>query len=161
MYKNKLNKIWNLIDTIKSDINWSIISDFLEWFYKKIELNFLNKEPNLQLSKWRIYFVNLWKNIWWELNKVRPCIIISDKKYNWWNTVLIIPLKSYKWKVNNKFNIFIKSSKENNLKLDSIVDLVAVKQVSKKRIKWYIWNIEEEYIYKMDNKLLKIFNIKK
>ena len=161
MYKTKLNKIWNLIDKIKNDINLNIISDFLEWFYEKIILNFNKKDIDLKVNKWEVYFVNLWKNIWWELNKVRPCIIFSDYKYNWWNTVLIIPLKSYKWKVNNKFNIFIKSTKNNNLRLDSIVDLVAIKQVSKKRIKWFIWNIEEEYIFKINKKLLKIFNIKK
>ena len=36
MYKTKLNKIWNLIDKIKNNINLPIISDFLEWFYEKL-----------------------------------------------------------------------------------------------------------------------------
>ncbi len=42
MYKTKLNKIWNLIDKIKNNINLPIISDFLEWFYEKLNIN--NKE---------------------------------------------------------------------------------------------------------------------
>ncbi len=49
MYKNKLNKI---LDLIKNDLNSNIISNFLEWFYNKmniefkknIEINFLNNE---------------------------------------------------------------------------------------------------------------------
>lgn len=69
MYKNKLNKIWNLIDKIKNEINLPIISEFLEWFYEKINIHFNKKTPNLKLNKWDIYFVNLWKNIWSELDK--------------------------------------------------------------------------------------------
>jgi len=76
MWKNKLNKIWNLIDKIKNDINLPIISDFLEWFYEIIEINFNKKIPSLKLNKWDIYFVKLWQNIWSELNKNRPCIVI-------------------------------------------------------------------------------------
>jgi hypothetical protein len=40
MYQTKLNKISNLIEKIKNDINLPIISDFLEWFYEKLDLNF-------------------------------------------------------------------------------------------------------------------------
>lgn len=40
MYKTKLNKILNLIEKIKNDITLPIISDFLEWFYEKIDINF-------------------------------------------------------------------------------------------------------------------------
>ena len=161
MYKTKLNKIWNLIDKIKNDINLSIISDFLEWFYEKIILNFNKKEPKNIFKKWDIYFINLWKNIWSELNKNRPCIIYSWLKYNKWNTVIILPLKSYKWKTNYLFNIFIKATKENNLKLDSIIDLSSIRQISKKRIKLKRWILEEKYLKEIDKKVLKLFQIKK
>lgn len=160
MYKTKLNKIWNLIDKIKNDINLPIISDFLEWFIEKLKLNFNKKDPNIKLNKWEIYFINLWKNIWWELNKIRPCIIISEKNFNWWNTIIISPLKSYKWKINKQFNIFIKHSNNNWLKLDSIIDLWSIRQISKKRLLNKIWSIEIKYIYKINSKLWKILWIK-
>ena len=81
--------------------------------------------------------------------------------YNNWNITLIIPLKSYKWKLNNNFNTFIHHSKINHLKMDSISDLCWLKQISKKRIKWFIWNLEIEQMKKIDSKLSKILDIKK
>ncbi len=160
MYKTKLNKIKNLVEKIKNDITLPLISDFLDWFLEKLEIHFNWLEKNLELSRWEIFFVNLWKNIWWELNKIRPCIIYSHKKYNYWNTIIIIPLKSYKWKINKNFHIFIKHWK-NNLKKDSIADLGSLRQVSKKRLKWSIWIIENDILLKIDKKLTKILLQKK
>ena len=159
MYKTKLNRIQNLIEKIKNDITLPLISDFLDWFLEKLDIHFNKNTPSLKLNKWEIYFVKLGQNIWWELNKERPCIIYSDKKYNWWNTVLIIPLKSYKGKINNYFNTFIKSE-NNELKKDSIADLWAIRQISKKRILTKAWKINEKDLEKIDKKLIKILWIK-
>ena len=157
MYRNKLNKIWNLIDTIKNDITLPIISDFLEWFYEKININFNKKEPKLNLNKWEIYFVNLWKNIWSELNKNRPCIIISKTYFNKTNTVIVIPIKSYKWKISRSTQIIVDLDFLNN---KSIIDILAIRQIDKKRINNYIWTIWKENIVKIDKKLWKILWIK-
>jgi hypothetical protein len=43
MYKTKLNKLWNLIDKFKNDITLPIISDFLEWFYEKLNILWITK----------------------------------------------------------------------------------------------------------------------
>ncbi|MDP2395971.1 MAG: hypothetical protein Q8S84_03570 [bacterium] len=51
MYKTKLNRILNLIENIKNDINLPIISDFLEWFFEKIDIHFNNSENNLIINK--------------------------------------------------------------------------------------------------------------
>ncbi len=160
MYKTKLNKIWNLIDKIKDDINLPIISDFLEWFYDKIEMNFEKNDLNLKLSKWDIVFVKLWKNIWSELNKTRPCIVYSVKSANFWNTVVILPLKSYKWKISSDFNVFLNKSDELWLEKDSIVDLWWIRQVSKKRINKRIWKVQKELLNEIDFKILWLFWIK-
>lgn len=160
MYKNKLNKILNLIEKIKSDINLPIISDFLEWFYEKIHINFNKKYSEFIPNKWEIYFVNLWKNIWSELNKNRPCIIFSDYFFNKWDTIIIIPLKSYKWKINNSINIFLKTILTKWLEKDSLVDITWIRQISKKRIWKLIWKLDNEIILKINKKLLKILNIK-
>ena len=160
MYETKLNKIWYLIKKIKTDNTLPIFSDFLEWFYRKLELNFVENSKNFELQKWDIFYIELWKNIWSELNKIRPCIVYSKKYANKWNTVIVIPLKSYKW-TKTWFNILIKKTGLNKLKKDSIVDLTWIKQVSKNRIKWYIWKIENNILLQIDNKILNIFWIKK
>ena len=92
--KNKLDKILVLIEKIKNNKNLGVISDFLEWFYEKLNLNFNIKRVGLWFNKWDIYFINLWKNIWSELNKIRPCLIFSNFFVNKWNTIIVIPLKS-------------------------------------------------------------------
>lgn len=161
MLKKNLNKILNLVENIQSDINSASISDYLEWFYKKIEINFNKKYSNFTPNKWEIYFINLWKNIWSELNKNRPCIVYSNYFFNNWDTILIIPLKSYKWTKHSSLNIFIKSSKNNWLSKDSISDLMWIRQISKKRIWKIIWKVDKILLDRIDKKLLKILNIKK
>lgn len=161
MYKTKLNKILNLIESIKNDINLPIISDFLEWFYEKLNINFNKNKLDLKLNKWDIIFVNLWRNIGSELNKTRPCIVYSCKKANFWDTILIIPLKSYKWKINNEFNLFLEKSNNYWLDKNSIADFSAIRQVSKKRVNKRIWRLEKRILLDIDNKVLNIFWIKK
>lgn len=160
MYKTKLNKILNLIEKIKDDIKLPIISDFLEWFYEKLNINFSKKYSEFIPSKWEIYFVNLWKNIWSELNKNRPCIVFSDYFFNKGDTIIIVPLKSYKWKINKSINIFLKSNLTKWLEKDSLVDIMWIKQISKKRIWKLIWKIDNIIIWKINNKLLKVLNMK-
>jgi len=161
MYKTKINKIANLIDSIKNDINLFIISDFLEWFYEKLDINFNKKNYWLDLQKWDIFYINLWKNIGSELNKNRPCIVYSKKFANKWNTVLVLPLKSFKWnKINKDISLLIYSDKSNNLFKNSIVDILWLRQVDKKRINWYIWKLDNEILSKIDKKISKIIWIK-
>jgi len=157
MYKTKLNKIWNLIEKIKSDINLPIISDFLEWFNEKLFLHFKKINPNLNLSKWDIFFVDLWKNIWSELNKKRPCLIFSTGLFNKTNTVIIIPLKSYKWKTNKSTQILIESK---YLKSKSIIDCLSIRQIDKKRINNYIWKLGKSNQNRVDKKIVRIFWLK-
>ena len=157
MRRNKLNKIWNLIEQIKDNINLPIISDFLEWFYEKLYLNFYKNIPLLNLSKWDIFFINLWKNVWSELNKNRPCLIISKALFNKTNTVIVIPLKSYKWKLNRNTQLLIKYKL---LKSKSIVDCLSIRQVDKRRIHNYVWKLNKSDLARVDKKIAKIFWIK-
>ena len=161
MFKNKINKLIEKIEEIKNDITISLIWDFLDWFYSTLFLHFEKNEPRLFLKKWAIFFVNLWKNIWSELNKTRPCVIYSVKKANFWNTVLIIPIKTFKGQKLNDFQVFVKSSKENLLEKDSIIDISWIRQISKKRIFTKKWYLEENIISEVDSKIINIFWIKK
>ncbi|MDP2090334.1 MAG: type II toxin-antitoxin system PemK/MazF family toxin [Candidatus Gracilibacteria bacterium] len=158
MYKTKLNRILNLIENIKNDINLPIISDFLEWFFEKIDIHFNNSENNLIINKGEIYYAKLGRNIGKELNKTRPCLVYSTKIYNRGDTILVIPLKSYKGKINTILNTFIKSG-NNNLTLDSISDLCALKQISKKRLLNKIGNLSENDLIKIDRKIVNILGI--
>ncbi|MDQ7023647.1 MAG: type II toxin-antitoxin system PemK/MazF family toxin [Candidatus Gracilibacteria bacterium] len=77
----------------------------------------------------RIYFCDLGKNIGSELNKKRPCIILSKKFINNGNTVLIAPLKSFKGKINKNYQIKFNCNKLKNI---SIIDFSGIRQISKK-----------------------------
>ena len=160
MEKNYLLKKLNEKILNFFDINHEESFFYLTWFNKKIDLH-LQKNPELKLNKWEIYFVDLWKNIWSELSKKRPCIIYTDRYFNNWETVVILPLKSFEWKkYNRNINIFIEKDKINKLKENSITDLSWIRQISKKRIWWYIWNLNEDEIFKINKKLSKFLWIK-
>ncbi len=161
MHIKKLNKIWNLIENIKNDINLPIISDFLDWFYEKLNINFNKNYLNLKLNKWDIVFVNLWKNIGSELNKNRPCVVYSLKKANFWGTVVVLPLKTYKWKFNKSFNVLLKLEDVDWLFKDSIIDILAIRQISKKRINKRIWRLKDDILLEIDEKVSNNFWIKK
>jgi mRNA-degrading endonuclease toxin of MazEF toxin-antitoxin module len=156
----KIKNLSKLIDEVKNDINWSIISDFLEWFYKKINIHFNKKTPNLIPVIWSIYEVELWTNIWSELNKKRPCVIISKWNYNRWNTVTIVPLRSIKentrlWTLS--FEIDIENT---GLEKKSYITVVNIKEISKKRIFNKIWKISKIDHIKLKKALTTFFDIK-
>ena len=162
MFKNKINKIIELIWKIKTDITVPLISEFLDWFYDILNIHFNKNEPNLKYQKWEIYFVNLWKNIWSELNKTRPCIIYSKRSYNNKSWVIIIPLKSAKnKKIIEKFQIKVQKNNINNLRKDSIIDIFYIRNISTKRINKFIWKLNKEELLKIDELISKMFWIKK
>ncbi|EKD29981.1 MAG: hypothetical protein ACD_78C00197G0016 [uncultured bacterium (gcode 4)] len=160
MDNKELEKISKLIENIKNDINIEFIPHFLNWFYQKLDLHFNKNTPDLKINKGSIFYVNLWQNIWWELNKTRPCLVYSHKKANFWNTVIVIPLKSYKWNKINNFQVLITATDENCLNKDSIVDISSMRQISKKRLLDKIWDIEKIHFKEIDKKLVYIFWIK-
>ncbi len=162
MLKTKINKLFEKINYIKSDITIPLISDFLDWFIEIIDLHFNNKTLKLKFNKWDIYLVNLWKNIWMELNKERPCIVYSKRSYNTINSIIVLPLKGKKiWKkLINKFHIEIKKSKFNYLWKDSICDIFYIRNISTKRVGKFIWKLENEYLSEIDEKISRMFDIK-
>ena len=100
------------------------------------------------------------KNVGAELNKIRPCIIYSNRKFNAWWTVIIIPLRSYKWK-NKKFFVKIDPNNLNNLENVSLVDILSIRLVDKKRLLNRIWQLDNKSLKDIDNMVIKIFWIKK
>ena len=162
MFKYKINKIIELIWKIKTDITIPLISELLDWFYEILYIHFNKNEPNHKYQKWEIYFVNLWKNIWSELNKTRPCIIYSIKPYNNKSWAIIIPLKSFKnKKIIEKFQVKIDKNEINNLNKSSLIDIFYIRNISSKRINKYIWKLNKNDLLEIDNKVSKMFWIKK
>lgn len=160
MYKAKIDNLLNLINKIKNDINLPIISEFLEWFYEKINIHFSKKTPNLVVNIWDIYEVELWINIWSELNKKRPCVAISQWVFNRWNTAIFIPLKSIK-RNTRLWNISFKINQEWTWLLkNSYISLFNIKEISKKRIWEKIGKLNNKDILNIKNWLKIIFNIK-
>ncbi|MDQ7010104.1 MAG: type II toxin-antitoxin system PemK/MazF family toxin [Candidatus Gracilibacteria bacterium] len=161
MIENKIEFLKEYLNKIKTDVNLKNISDFLDWFYEKANLHFNEKKIDLKLNKGEIYLMNLGRNIGSELNKNRPCIIYSNYYFNNGNNVTIVPLKTYKGKINRNLNIFIEKNNTNKLESNSIVDISGIKQISKKRIGFKIGFMEEKSIEKIDKKIIKFLGIKK
>jgi mRNA-degrading endonuclease toxin of MazEF toxin-antitoxin module len=137
------------MQSLKEAIGFLDENQKLEWesfvyrLKKKIKIHFKKIEGIFIPHKWEIYYVQLWKNISTELNKKRPCIVWSEKKYNaWWN-LLILP------------------SEINWLTRKSIITITDIKSVSKKRFSGKIWNIEEKNKQIIDEKLQAILWLKK
>jgi mRNA-degrading endonuclease toxin of MazEF toxin-antitoxin module len=158
--KNKVEKINVFLEKIKNDINESLIWDFLDWFYEKLNLHFITENNDFYVQKWDIFYVNFWKNIGNELNKIRPALVYSKKFFNKGWTIIVIPLKSYKWLFRKDIYLFVEKSEMNQLKKDSIVDMSGIRQISKKRLKWYIWKMNQNELEKIDKRMKSIFWIK-
>lgn len=152
-----IKKFTDLIWLLENELNKETLINFLKWFNKKIIINFQHKIPDyFYPSKWEIYYVEMWMNIGSEINKTRPCIVYSNQKYNKWNTLLIIPIKWFYWKIDKKFQILISPTEENNLWKTSLATLMSINEISKKRIKWKLWNLEKIHLNEINQKLYKI-----
>lgn len=148
---------FNTITKLTNEFNQSLLYQFLEWFTQKLQIHFEKNTPNLIPHQWSIYEVVLWQNIWSELNKTRPCIIISQDVLNKWNTIIILPLKSIK--ITTKFWILsVKiDNKISHLRKQTFCSCFNIKEVSKKRLWQYIWTISNKDIKNIKKSLHIIF----
>lgn len=161
MLQKKIENFLSKIHEIKNDITLPEISDFLSWFHEKIEVHFLKSTPKLRFQKWDIFFINLGKNIWSEINKIRPCVVYSTKNYNNMTGAIIIPFKSLKQKdIIEKVQTIVSRSVENWLEKDSILDIFYLRNISSKRMNKKIWKLEKRYLDEIDEKVGKMFGIK-
>lgn len=137
------------------------LQNHLYWLKKKIRLNQTN-EKSKSSTKWAIYYIDYWINIWCEINWIRPSIIYKNSHFTSWEDIIVIPLTSDK--VNKSIDIFdveIVPDKQNKLKNKSYIKLRQIRSVSKKRIEWYIWKIIDIDIKdNVQNKLIKMFWMK-
>ena len=85
------------------------------------------------MKRFEIYPVDLNPTIGAEMNKTRPCVIISpDEMNDSLKTVIIAPLTSIERNLPTR--IFVKASKMNGLKNDSYIVLDQIKTIDKLRL---------------------------
>jgi len=137
------------------------LENHLYWLKKKIYLN-QNREKLKASTKWSIYYVDYWINIWSEINWVRPSIIYKNSHFTSGEDIIVIPLTSYKInKSLDTFDVELESDKANKLKVKSYIKLRQIRSISKKRIESYIWKITDlELKNKIQDNLIKMFWMK-
>lgn len=76
---------------ILESVEWEDAIDYVNWMKSEIDMRYnLNSEKNFPLFSKGIYYVNLGKNIGAEIEKDRPCILLSGSKES--ETVIVIPI---------------------------------------------------------------------
>jgi mRNA interferase MazF len=121
-------------------------------------MHFEHEITSVVFSKYEIYWVNFWENIWTEFSWRRPALIIKNNSFIRWKDIIVIPITSQKInKTYYKFDILIWKSEKNRLSQDSVIKLEQIKTVSKLRIWDYIWNLDEEYKKILEQKIHKLF----
>jgi len=157
MFTDLVN-FWN-----KYKDKFSDLKDFLNWYNKKLNINYLKKRDWRKFKQFTIYLFDFWINIWWEINKKRPILILG--KTNWFlksKTVLwavITSLYDSKWnkKILWKYDVLINKSDINWLKRDSIIKLWKIVELDKKRVLTYFWELDDILKIEVKKKLKNVF----
>ena len=160
-YTETLSEIKIYISSIYNDLLSENIGKFLRWFLDSLKIHFSRKIIIRQYKKWDILLIDLGQNIWSEICKRRPCVVFSEKKYNHTDSLVVIPLKSYKNKSVSKFEIMIKADKDNLLYKNSLVSFISIREISKKRIIKHLWRFNAYDMNNISNKFLDFFGYKK
>ena len=164
--KELLNIIYMDISSIYKDQISQSLKQFIKRTNEKIKLCFYKKRNIIEISKWEVFYVHLWYNIWDEIMKTRPCVVISQKHANLWDMILIAPLTSAYdelWSIKKKdwrFFVFVPKDQNNLLKNDSYISLTQIRFISKNRLDNKISNLSQEILIKIDKKISKIIWIK-
>lgn len=137
------------------------ITNHINWFFKKIEINSESRGKPKIFDKYSIYSVDFWMNIWSEINWLRPCLIYKNNRHNNKDIITIIPFSSYNIdKKISKFDILIKSDEYNKLSSDSLLRIDLLSCISKKRIKKKIWVLDKSLYKYINPKIIQLIWIK-
>lgn len=90
---------------------------------------------------YKIFYVNLDPTIGSEINKTRPCIVVSPDEINNLRTVIVVPLTSTDKPLPTR--VPIKATLKSGLKNDSYAVLDQIKTVDKSRLSGPIGEIAE------------------
>ena len=135
------------------------LSRYIEWFLIKLKINyFWVYRKYIKFEQWYIYWIEFWQNIWSEINKKRPWIIVSRTWFSKkWNNVWVIPLTTYsKNKKVYEFDVIIRPDNKNKLDTISIARCWNVLSIDKKRLKNFIWKINKNDLEKIIENIKKL-----
>lgn len=109
------------------------------------------------MKKYEIYAVNLDPTIGAEMQKKRPCIVISPDEMNAYvRTVIIIPLTSTSRELPTR--VLIKATTQSGLNNDSYAAIDQIKTVDKSRLGNLIGEISESERHDVTSVLLNLFD---
>lgn len=110
------------------------------------------------MYKFRIYKVDFNPTIGAEINKVRPCVVVSpDEMNNVLSTVMVVPLTSTPPR-SLPTRVLIKPTAKNKLKNDSYAVLDQLKTIDKRRVIEDMGVISEKEKLDITDTLLKLFS---
>ena len=137
-----LLSIQDRVGQIIDSTNESFFEQLVDWWKRMLDYYTSIRSPQLIPNEWEIYDIDLWVGVGSELQKTRPCIIVSKNWFNKWDTVMIIPITSHKphkkiWIV----SVFISQELSNGLDNDSLIMIAKMREVSKSRIRSKRWII--------------------
>jgi len=104
----------------------------------------------LKILRYEIYLVKLNPTIGSEIQKTRPCIVISPNEMNILNTVIIAPLTS------RGFN-FVFRPKITFQNKDGLVLLDQIRTVDKKRLVKKLGRVDDNKAREISNTLVEMF----
>lgn len=137
------------------------IEFFITWFFERIVIHYEKEYPHRKFYQWEIFEAHLWYNIWSELNKYRPIVVISHTSFNGGNTLLILPLKTNHNDKISKDWVYIEKNNDNNLKHDWIALIGQIRCIDKKRLGKKIWKLSKKQMKEIQEKITIIIWNKK
>lgn len=109
------------------------------------------------MKKFKIFVVNLDPTIGAEMQKTRPCLIVSpDEMNNYLRTVIIVPLTSTHRDLPTR--VLIKATAQSGLNNDSYAALDQLKTVDKSRLSNAIGEISEAEKHEISEILKEMFD---
>lgn len=109
------------------------------------------------MKQFQLFWVNLDPTIGAEMQKTRPCLIVSPEEMNsFLSTVIIAPLTSTARELPTR--ILIKATRQSGLKNDSYAVLDQIKTVDKSRLSNQIGEISEYEKHAVSDALKTMFD---
>lgn len=99
-----------------------------------------------------VWYVDLNLTIGSEINKIRPCVIISPKELNWLNTLIVAPLTTKGFNSPSRVE-FVFNNKTNLILLDQL------RTVDKKRFIRNVGYIQKNTQEKISQILIEMFSL--
>jgi len=132
MFKRFCQKLENLIKNFDLEKQ----QKYLRRIVSLLKIELYGKDQKI-FKKKDILRVNLWYNIWSEINKERLGVVVSPNYYNYHtNNVVILPISTYKvWrKISKQQHYVLWADDYQYLRNDSVVLIGQIRTISKKRI---------------------------